>query len=459
MPEPSEFRVWPARYKSWRLDVHESNDHYHWFSTVEVRSVLAAFRADKLLQNAYGHGVKKLDKGSRLFISENALVRELRRMGGREALMFLGWLEANIIYPSQRKRGEVPGIQAILSTSAVSDGSGVTSDDLPIRVPRAPEVTKARAAHHRPPAPVQARNPGSGAWRLILRHWRGQESLARSFFVSGLATLVFTFTVVYAISAATDASTYTGSYVFRQWLVLALLLLLGVGWAWWTIGLMRSSIRRYQQGGRFWSNLTAYVGAFALLLNSGTFVLNQSSEWIEGWWETVTFQLTPTQIVHDPVLGRLVISGEIGFGSYQALEQALRQKPRLTLVELNSPGGYVFEGLAMAELIRKNGFDTVSFEDCESACTLIFAAGGERYLGPQARVGFHRSWSLRRPLSTSWSRVDHVMADYYQARGTSFDFVKAALDTPSNTMWYPQHGLMLEAGYATRKWYDRGTRY
>lgn len=459
MPAQQEFRVWPARYKAWRLDIHESSDHYHWFATVEVRSVLATLRVDKTLQNAYGHGVKKLDKGPRLFISGSALVRELQRMGGREALMFLGWLETNIIYPSQRKRGEVPGIQAILTRSPSIDEATADSEDLHIRVPKAPEVTKARAAHHKPQPAAPAVRPGGGVLQPILSHWRGQETLGRSFFVSGLGVLFWTFVLLYAAFAVTEQATYTGSYVLRQWLVLILLLLLGAGWAWWAVGLMRSSLRSYQQGGRFLPNLLAYVGALAFLLNVSAFSFNVSQEWVRGWWNTVTRQLSATEVVHDPMLGRISVKGEIGFGSYEALEQALQKKPRLTLVQLESPGGFVFEGLAMAELIRKHGLDTVSFEHCESACTLALAAGGERYLGPNTKVGFHRSWSFRRPLSKSWSKVDHMMADYYRERGASDEFVITALDTPSNRMWYPNHGLMLQSGYATKQWYDRETRY
>ncbi len=86
-------------------------------------------------------------------------------------------------------------------------------------------------------------------------------------------------------------------------------------------------------------------------------------------------------------LGRIVVRGEIGFGTFKRLEKALQMQPKLTLVQIESPGGYVVEGMAMAALIEKNGLDTVSLESCASACTLLLAAGQERYLGTGATGG------------------------------------------------------------------------
>jgi hypothetical protein len=90
---------------------------------------------------------------------------------------------------------------------------------------------------------------------------------------------------------------------------------------------------------------------------------------------------------------------------------------------------------------------------------LLLAAGGERYLVPVAKVGFHRSGIDFFKPSTSWTRTDYQIADYYKSRAATDDFIKQALDTPFNSIWYPEHGQMFTAGYATKRWDERKAGY
>jgi len=70
-------------------------------------------------------------------------------------------------------------------------------------------------------------------------------------------------------------------------------------------------------------------------------------------------------------------------------------------------------------------------------CTLLLAAGNDRYIGPQARVGFHRSSGAWTKPGSEWSASDFQMADYYLARGSSQEFIARALDTPPADLWLP----------------------
>ena len=60
------------------------------------------------------------------------------------------------------------------------------------------------------------------------------------------------------------------------------------------------------------------------------------------------------------------------------------------LVLLDSIGGNLDSALEIGKLIRARGFTTVAKGDCKSACALIWLAGVERYVGPDARVGIPR---------------------------------------------------------------------
>jgi uncharacterized membrane protein len=294
---------------------------------------------------------------------------------------------------------------------------------------------------------------------LLLKHWRGDEELIRTVLAGGLATLGWTVLVWLTIFSITDSSRYSGTYELLQWLVLVLILSTAAGILWWCTGVMRCALRRQREGRSFAVSLVVFVGGLLVLLNSTAQTFGIAHEWLQGWWDTVTDRVAITEVIHDPTLGRIVVRGEIGFGSFTALDKAMQMKPKLTLVQIESPGGYVVEGLAMARLIEKNQMDTVSLGPCASACTLLLAAGQERYLGPQASVGFHRSGVFGYSPSTAWTRTDYKLADYYKSRDTSEDFIKLALDTPSNKLWIPEHQQMFAAGYATKRWDERKSGY
>src|SRR4029077_5021200 len=88
------------------------------------------------------------------------------------------------------------------------------------------------------------------------------------------------------------------------------------------------------------------------------------------------------------------VTGEIRPGLSDALTEVLQATPGVERLELESPGGSVSEGLALAELVEKHSLDTVVKTYCASACTMIFVAGRERILNTGAELGFHRCRSV-----------------------------------------------------------------
>jgi ATP-dependent protease ClpP protease subunit len=60
-------------------------------------------------------------------------------------------------------------------------------------------------------------------------------------------------------------------------------------------------------------------------------------------------------------------------------------------IRLNSPGGSLAEGVALADIIRYGKIATVvpAGAQCASACFLVFAAGPEKYASYTANVGVH----------------------------------------------------------------------
>ena len=367
-------------------------------------------------------------------------------------------MDKTIIYPAERKREGAPTLERMPARPG-SDTESAGDEDLHIPLRKTPPVSKSRAARHQPANPSQEGELHRRTLAPVLAHWRGESELTRSIVAGGLALIGWIFTVTFLIRIVTDPSRYNGTYVLKQWFVFLLFLSLCVGLVWWGVGVMRCALRRHREGRSFFGSMLGFIFGLTSILFLMPVPLIVAAEWMQGFWTTVSGNLRVADVIHDPHLGRIVVRGEIGFGTFKRLEKALQMQPKLTLVQIESPGGYVVEGMAMAALIEKNGLDTVSLESCASACTLLLAAGQERYLGTGATVGFHRSGAFGYAPSTTWNPIDHEIAAYYKSRETSEEFIKQALDTPFNKIWNPPTEQMFAAGYATKWWSERKAGY
>ena len=461
----SQFRNWPARYKAWQIDVFESDCFQNWILVADVRCVVPSLRKDSVLERDYVGGVERLDKSKRLFCNEQTLVAELKLNRGQDALMFLAWFDRTIVYPARRKREGIPAL-ATIDTRPPSDTSGAEARlpvDESLRLPlrKISEANKTKKVELGSIGWVDSNKPRiwSRMFKPLILIWRGQVDLKDTFFKGGLLAVMFGLIVDWFISSVGSTDDYQGDYLFREWVIIFAIVISATGPIWWCVGLMRCALRYQREHRSVLVAFLAFIGGAFVMLNSTASTLSTGGEWFLGWIDVVSNKRAVVEVTHDPFLGRLVLRGEIGFGSYRALQKALAIKPKLTLIQVESPGGYVIEGMAMAKLIQASGLDTVSMEKCASACTFLLAAGNERYLGPSARIGFHRSGIFGRPPSSGWTQTEYRIADFYRNRGSNQDFIKQALDTPSNRIWVPDHGMMLEAGYASKMWSERKSGY
>jgi hypothetical protein len=91
----------------------------------------------------------------------------------------------------------------------------------------------------------------------------------------------------------------------------------------------------------------------------------------------------------------LVMTGPVDDGDLVRLRDALASGPKPALVLLDdSPGGDLWVGYQVGNLIRQEGLPTAVSGKCESACGLIFLAGTQRAFSDgraiaQTMVGLH----------------------------------------------------------------------
>jgi hypothetical protein len=118
----------------------------------------------------------------------------------------------------------------------------------------------------------------------------------------------------------------------------------------------------------------------------------------------LTFGLTPIE-VHETLYlhgipfipGVLTLSGSIETGDDQRFREALDdlwdQHWEIDWLDLNSPGGNVLAGTAIANIVHAEWMAVAipNNATCASACAMIFFAGGPRRIFGAGRLGVHRA--------------------------------------------------------------------
>ena len=112
---------------------------------------------------------------------------------------------------------------------------------------------------------------------------------------------------------------------------------------------------------------------------------------------------TPRETLNEPMTielgsdGILQMTGFIDVGTAAIFDEKVKGiHEYVKTVELNSPGGSVFDALAISSKIRGFGWTTkvLSGHLCASSCPLIFAGGEKRIAEANSGIGVHQFFSF-----------------------------------------------------------------
>ncbi len=286
-------------------------------------------------------------------------------------------------------------------------------------------------------------------------HWRGQQSLAWSFWVN----LVLLRVLILLLDRFTRPPFLEDPVVVAAVTVAFFLVFHVLVFAWQIVGVVRACDAYQSNFGASGLTLITYVGiagAGAMTLTSavGAFLLlfqepEGEPEYLA--WErdrAARYHLAPDPA--DPTLLRF--TGTFELGVTKKLTALLQAQPDFRGIVLDSPGGHVYEGRGVAKLILRYGLNTFVYRQCSSACTTAFIAGKQRVLGPEGRLGFHQHWmDADYPvyLVDEKAEMQKDLA-FYEAQGISADFREQVFMTPHDGLWFPSVEKMLAAGVVHR---------
>lgn len=281
---------------------------------------------------------------------------------------------------------------------------------------------------------VGASRPAGKAGRnYIARHWRGELSLPVSFWVNGWLLDIPLGLLIVGIALAQRVSGLAKPALAAEIAVWIPSIIISV---WQLVGAWRSAGHHVERGGRrLWAVLArigvglGYVGLiFQTVIRVPEIV--ELTRILAGDQALGPRQL---RLASDT---ELAFAGGITFGATEDVRRMLDANPLVTVIHLNSRGGRIVEAQHLRALIQERGLTTYVSDFCMSACASAFIGGRERFIAPDARIGFHQ------PSLPGSAQIIAAVAigEEKQAlvrAGVSPDFAERAFGTPAASMWYP----------------------
>ncbi len=283
----------------------------------------------------------------------------------------------------------------------------------------------------------------------IRDHWRGEHSLAWSFWVSFVLLSVITY-AIQELTSRLIPEPHTLLYISLVEFVVFRVLI----YPWQAVGVLRACERALQDYVPFYYVRPAQgivlLGIIWVVVD-GLGVLHVRNVAVDQAKRQQNLELS-RQFNYSFELhgdGTLVhLFGPLDNGVTRDLEAFLGDHPAVQAIVLDSDGGSIYEGRGVARLIIERELATYSLSGCSSACATAFIGGSRRWLAPQARLGFHQYELQSRILMPDIDSAAELRKDFEQfaLRGVDTEKLAPALSTPSANMWYPDHTLLLEAG-------------
>jgi hypothetical protein len=289
---------------------------------------------------------------------------------------------------------------------------------------------------------------------FIAKNWRGEFSLAKSYWLFGvLGNLFSVFLAGFVVAVFQSDDGYQPKEIFASasvvWISIVAISV------WQSVGIWRSANRyieaRVLVGRKSpWAAL-AKIAVFAGILRLvGVFVSSGWPQLLEtGRMSFLDDPGIPAYSIRVMRNGtEAEIAGGFKYGLSEDFLKILSASRQIRIVHLDSVGGRLGEAIKLYKVIRSKGLDTYVSSKCMSACTIAFAAGRRRILRSGAVLGFHA------PSFPGITRQDLAEAtqdqkDLYAVAGFDANFIDRALSTPHAELWKPSSSVLLQANVIT----------
>ena len=289
---------------------------------------------------------------------------------------------------------------------------------------------------------------------FFIRYWKGNVSLPISYWLVNLVTTVLLFSFFSILASFLDSVTTFNPIIISISYSLAYLLLTVVI-IWQTIGVMRSSINHIKNPNKLkiWGYLALVMISLGILQNFNTYRTS---------FLPILHSLFKMAFLNDPDIpsykttitenkSELKISGGIKKGLLKDIKKKILQNPSIKTINLESLGGRQGEAIDLYKFITNRNLNTVTNNECLSACTVVFAAGKNRWLGINGRLGFHSSSFEGMSEKDVNKGFEKIFLQINKEKKIPIKFLKKSNNIPSEDMWYPNIDELKANNYITSK--------
>ena len=286
------------------------------------------------------------------------------------------------------------------------------------RAAKAPSSVPARALEAdggaELPATVTAGDRPTPAPRhnFIRAHWRGEHSLARSFWINSfLIGFLLALIAHTSMAPIADAGLGVGASfaIFGVFFVVSLLV-----WVWQVVGLWRSASRTWMESGRlFWPVLVKLLVILGVISGTYSFVtLAKDMVNLAGALQDPSLADYAIEVVGDT---DVILIGALNHDSVNAVMERL-EDPAVTLLRIDSHGGLLDPAIRLGRYIKENEIQVLAEDECVSACVLVLAASPYGSIFAHTEVTFHRAEPVIEWTNPEMRKEDsRYMADLRQA--------------------------------------------
>jgi hypothetical protein len=283
---------------------------------------------------------------------------------------------------------------------------------------------------------------GKSSGNFIVQHWRGELRLGWSYWGIAFLGNIFALVAIVALNLIfTTEKGYDPAPLFwlnvLTWVVLTIIVI------WQVVGTWRSAThhaeRRMKLGkGTGWATAAKLALILGVLRFVGDFAQTgalQLGEYYDmAWRGDPRLPAYSMRVMRDGT--EIEIAGGIKFGLVADFQRVLMASPRIRVVHLHSIGGRVGEAEKLRKEISSRGLITYVSARCESACTLAYAGGRERWISTSGGLGYHGpafpglTPEEKSAAVAGWKAL-------YAGTGISAGLLDRGLAVPSTEMWRP----------------------
>jgi len=312
----------------------------------------------------------------------------------------------------------------------------------------------AKAASPATALSTRQRRPAAKSRRMVrahwfVRHWRGEVGLMAAVF--GGALLVGS--ASWAVHLLRGPVDITLHYRWSALIHVAQLAVVSGGMYWWGRGVLHSTQRWVAAERSLLVALFATVIGFGGVLYGLSTMIDTEKQYFLTDFATIMLDAdNKPKVQFDAKSNRILLDGELGFGSTNRVRALLAGHSQVSGIELKSYGGRAAEGFALMELIVENNLQTYVKAECMSACVYAYVGGWPRHVASTAQFGLHRSGYAWQAAGKERNSSDEAFAANLRSVGVDEAFIHRGLEPSIHGMYEPTAQEVLAARLGTAEW-------